>query len=198
MLGIALFAAYLAALPALRIVPRHHWGALLQIVRAQFGRREGPRRRRAKGRSTRRGRWQRLDDADRVALRIAIVKGKPVEQVPERLANRGLATNGAEGAAGGGALVVGALRRAADEGGTPIREGKKAARRWGSPAERDAEIADYLFPQGTVAQRDAHHAAPPRRGRPQRRADGARGGPHRARERPRRGLEGPVLKGLDP
>jgi hypothetical protein len=52
--------------------------------------------------------------------------------------------------------VVGALRRAADEGGAPIIEGKKAARRWGSPEERDEVIAEYLFPKGTVAQRDAH------------------------------------------
>ena len=52
--------------------------------------------------------------------------------------------------------MVGALRRAADEGGTPVIEGKKAARAWGSPEERDAVIADYLFPEGTVAQRDAH------------------------------------------
>ena len=81
------------------------------------------------------------------------MKGKPVDQVPERLANRGLSANGAEG---GGALVVGALRRAAEEGGTPIIEGKKAARRWGSPSERDEVIAGYLFPEGTVAQRDAH------------------------------------------
>ncbi|HEX6117608.1 MAG TPA: oligosaccharide flippase family protein [Solirubrobacterales bacterium] len=146
-LGIVLFAVYLLALPALRIVPRHHWAPLLQIVRNQFARTRGTSRfDAAKALSA-------LDDTDRIALRIAIVKGKPVAQVPERLASRGLATNGA---GGGGALVVGALRRAADEGGTPIREGKKAARRWGSPEERDAVIADYLFPEGTVAQRDAH------------------------------------------
>ena len=146
-LAIVLLAAYLAALPALRIVPRHHWAPLVQIVRNQFARTRGTSKfdaAKALG---------ALDDVDRVALRIAIVKRKPVDQVPERLANRGLTTNGA---GDGGALVVGALRRAADEGGTPIREGKKAARRWGSPAERDSVIAGYLFPEGTVARRDAH------------------------------------------
>jgi hypothetical protein len=147
-LSVVLFAAYLVALPALQIVPRHHWGALLQIVRNQFARTRGTSKFDAERALA------ALDDADRVALRIAIVKGKPVAQVPERLANRGIATNGS-GDADGGALVVGALRRAADEGGTPVREGKKAARRWGSPEDRDAVIADYLFPEGTVAQRDA-------------------------------------------
>jgi hypothetical protein len=75
--------------------------------------------------------------------------------IPQRLANRGLTSNGEADGEGGGALVVAALRRAADEGGAPIREGMKAARRWGSPEERDAVIAEYLFPEGTVAQRDA-------------------------------------------
>ncbi len=148
-LGIGFFAAYMAFLPASGIVPRHHWGALLQIVRSQFGK---------KGRG---GRFDPakaiggLEDADRVALRIAIVKGKPVGQIPERLASRGLTENGAGAQEDGGALVVTALRRAAANGGTPIQEGKKAARRWGSPEERDANIAGYLFPEGTVAQRDA-------------------------------------------
>jgi O-antigen/teichoic acid export membrane protein len=147
-LGLVLFAAYMVALPTLGIVPRQHWAALLQIVRSQFGRGRGkfdPAR--AIG---------GLEDADRVALRLAIVKRRPVSQIPERLANRGLESNGlGDEDAGGGARVVAALRRAAAEGGSPIVEGKKAARRWGSPAQRDANIAEYLFPEGTVAQRDA-------------------------------------------
>lgn len=146
-LAIALFFGYLALLPLLGIVPRHHWAALAQIVRAQFGRGTKPfDPERALG---------ALDDVDRVALRIAIVKGRPVAEVPERLERRGLSPNGADGGAGGGALVVGALRRAASEGGTPVIEGKKGARRWGTPEQRDANIAEYLFPEGTVAQRDA-------------------------------------------
>jgi hypothetical protein len=149
-LGLAavLFAGYLALLPAIGIVPRQHWAALAQIARAQFGRASvkfDPARA-----------LSGLDQAERAALRIAIVKGRPVDQVPERLERRGLAGNGAAGVgADGGAIVVAALRRAAAEGGTPIVEGKKAARRWGSPEQRDANIAAYLFPQGTVAQRDA-------------------------------------------
>jgi len=146
--AIVLFAAYVALLPALGIVPRQHWAALAQIVRAQFGR-AGEKFDPAKALSG-------LEDVDRAALRIAIVKGRPLDQVPERLANRGLTGNGSGVEGGGGARVVGALRRAAAEGGAPIREGKKAVRRWGSPAERDAVIAEYLFPTGTVAQRDAH------------------------------------------
>ena len=83
LLGIVLFAAFLVALPALRIVPQHHWGALVQIVRNQFARTRGTSKfDAAKALSA-------LDDVDRVALRIAIVKRKPVAQVPERLANRG-------------------------------------------------------------------------------------------------------------
>jgi O-antigen/teichoic acid export membrane protein len=144
--AISLFAVYMLALPALGIVPRHHWAALVQIARAQFGRTGGrfdPARALAG-----------LDDADRIALRLAIVKGRPVDQVPQRLENRGYTVNG--DGTGGGAMVVGALRRAAAKGGAPIQEGKKAARRWGTPAARDAVIAEYLFPEGTVAQRDAH------------------------------------------
>ncbi len=146
-LGIALFVGYVALLPALGIVPRHHWAALAQIVRSQFGR--------ARGRFDPARALSGLDRTDRAALRIAIIKGRPVDQVPERLEKRGLASNGASGEGGGGALVVGALRRAAAEGGTPIIEGKKGARRWGSPEQRDANIAAYLFPEGTVARRDA-------------------------------------------
>jgi O-antigen/teichoic acid export membrane protein len=148
-LALVLFGGYLALLPALGIVPRQHWAALLQIVRAQFGR--------GRGRFDAARALSGLDQTDRAALRIAIVKGRPVDQVPERLEKRGLASNGGSGddAAGGGAIVVAALRRAAAEGGTPIVEGKKAARRWGSPAQRDANIAAYLFPEGTVARRDA-------------------------------------------
>jgi O-antigen/teichoic acid export membrane protein len=143
-LAIALFALYLGLLPLLGIVPRQHLAPLAQIVRTQFGRgRGGFDPARAIG---------GLDDTDRVALRLAIVKRRPVEQIPERLAQRGLDADGEPG----GVLVVSALRRAAAEGGVPIREGKKAARRWGSPAERDAVIAGYLFPEGTVAQRDSH------------------------------------------
>jgi O-antigen/teichoic acid export membrane protein len=147
-LAVALFAGYLALLPAIGIVPRQHWAALAQIARAQFGR--------ARGRFDPARALSGLDQVERAALRIAIVKGRPVDQVPERLERRGLAGNGAAGVgADGGAIVVAALRRAAAEGGTPIVEGKKAARRWGSPEQRDANIAAYLFPQGTVAQRDA-------------------------------------------
>jgi O-antigen/teichoic acid export membrane protein len=147
-LAVVLFAGYLALLPAIGIVPRQHWAALAQIARAQFGR--------ASGRFDPARALSGLDQAERAALRIAIVKGRPVDQVPERLERRGLAGNGAAGVdADGGAIVVAALRRAAAEGGTPIVEGKKAARRWGSPEQRDANIAAYLFPQGTVAQRDA-------------------------------------------
>jgi O-antigen/teichoic acid export membrane protein len=147
-LAVVLFAGYLALLPAIGIVPRQHWAALTQIARAQFGR--------ARGRFDPARALSGLDQAERAALRIAIVKGRPVDQVPERLERRGLAGNGAAGVgADGGAIVVAALRRAAAEGGTPIVEGKKAARRWGSPEQRDANIAAYLFPQGTVAQRDA-------------------------------------------
>ncbi|MGI8461315.1 MAG: lipopolysaccharide biosynthesis protein [Solirubrobacterales bacterium] len=149
--ALAAFAGYIALLPAIGIVPRRHWAAFKQIAKAQFGKGGGkfdPAR--AIG---------GLGDADRVALRIAIVKGKPVDQILERLAGRGLSPNGGASAGSpggdGGAFVVGALRRAAESGGTPIREGKKAARRWGSPEERDAEIAGYLFPEGTVAQRDS-------------------------------------------
>ena len=147
-LAVVLFAGYLALLPAIGIVPRQHWAALAQIARAQFGR--------ASGRFDPARALSGLGQAERAALRIAIVKGRPVDQVPERLERRGLVGNGAAGVdADGGAIVVAALRRAAAEGGTPIVEGKKAARRWGSPEQRDANIAAYLFPQGTVAQRDA-------------------------------------------
>jgi O-antigen/teichoic acid export membrane protein len=146
-LALVLFGGYLLALPLLGIVPRHHWAALLQIARAQFGR--------ARGKFDPKRAIAGLEDADRVALRLAIVKGRPVGQVPQRLASRGLVRNGAGSTGDGGALVVGALRRAAAEGGAPIREGKKAQRRWGSPEGRDAEIAGYLFAEGTVAQRDA-------------------------------------------
>jgi O-antigen/teichoic acid export membrane protein len=145
-LGLALFAGYVALLPALGIVPRRHRAALAQVVRAQFGR--------AGGRFDAAQALSALDPVDRAALRIAIVKGRPVDEVPERLQRRGLTTNGRSDA-GGGAMVVAALRRAAAEGGTPIVEGKKAARRWGSPAQRDANIAGYLFHEGTVARRDA-------------------------------------------
>ena len=146
-LGAALFLAYVALLPALGVVPRRHWAALAQIVRAQFGR--------ARTKFDPARALGALDRADRAALRMAIVKGRPVDQVPERLSRRGLTANGAAGEAGGGALGVCALRRAASEGGTPIMEGKKGARRWGSPEQRDANIAAYLFPEGTVARRDA-------------------------------------------
>lgn len=120
----------------------------MQIARSQFGR--------GRGKFDPARAISGLEDADRVALRLAIVKRRPVSQIPERLEKRGLTSNGsgAEGA-DGGARVVAALRRAAAEGGTPIIEGKKAARRWGTPAERDANIAQYLFAEGTVAQRDA-------------------------------------------
>jgi O-antigen/teichoic acid export membrane protein len=82
-LALVLFGGYLALLPALGIVPRQHWAALLQIVRAQFGR--------SKGRFDPARALSGLDQADRAALRIAIVKGRPVDQVPERLEKRGLA-----------------------------------------------------------------------------------------------------------
>ena len=177
--GIAIFALYLALLPGLRIVPRHHWAALVQIVRSQFGRSGGtfdPEK--AIG---------GLDDADRVALRIAIVKGKPVDQIPERLANRGLPQNGA-------GRRSDRRRRPSPRGRERWNtdpEGKKAARRWGSPARARRQHRRIPLPGGhgrPARRKDADAAGG---GRAKRRPHGARGGDGRARERARKGLEGP-------
>jgi hypothetical protein len=75
-----------------------------------------------------------LGPKDREVLRLAIVEGRPLEEIG--------ATFGSDG--GGATRVARALRRAADLGGAPA----------GQETEHDGAIAEYLFSSQTVASRD--------------------------------------------
>jgi O-antigen/teichoic acid export membrane protein len=146
-LALALYGAYLLAIVAAAIVPRQHRRALYRIARGFLGEpASGFRPRKA---------LKRLDPPDREALRLAIREQRPVAEIPGQLAAEGLdlppveVTDGNSGAIS--ERLVAAVRRAAAKGGAPIPPRKG---RWASE-ERDSEIAEYLFPEGTVAQRDA-------------------------------------------
>jgi O-antigen/teichoic acid export membrane protein len=146
-LALALYGAYLGAILATGIVPRKHRGALYRVARGFIGEPvSGFRPRRA---------LRRLDTPDREALRLAIRERRPVEEIPRELEAIGLALPAGESRDGDGAAIserlVAAVRRAAAKGGAPVPTPR---RREGS-GERDALIAQFLFPQGTAAQRDA-------------------------------------------
>jgi O-antigen/teichoic acid export membrane protein len=150
-LAVALYGAYLAAIVVTGIVPRRHRGALYRVARGFIGEpASGFRPQRA---------LRRLDPPDREALRLAIREGRPVAEIPGQLEAIGLslpeASAGAGQGAGDGAAIserlVAAVRRAAAKGGAPVPIPKRAD----GPGRHDARIAEFLFPEGTVAQRDA-------------------------------------------
>jgi hypothetical protein len=146
-LAVTLFGGYLWGMVLVGIVPRQHRRALFTIARGLRGRpASGFRPRRA---------LKRLDPADREALRLAIREKRPVEEIPGELATQGMELPPSEGGAGNGAAIglqlVAAVRRAAREGGTPVPEPDDGE----EGDARDSSIADFLFPTGTAAQRDA-------------------------------------------
>lgn len=113
-------------------VPRHHWGALLQMALAFAGRGRPPfDPDQALG---------ALSADERAALRMAIVEGRPLEEIA-----RELDAGGRRDGAAVGEWLVRALRRAADEGGRLMH----------APTERDAQIGEYLFSDKAQATRDA-------------------------------------------
>ncbi len=150
LLAAALFGAYLAAIVLGGIVPRAHRGALFAIVRGFRGQpASGFRPRRA---------LRRLEEPDREALRLAIREKRPVEEIPAEMAALGLELPRGEPSNGDGApeiseRLVAAVRRAAKKGGMPVPTRRGGGK--GDAGPHDARIAEFLFPAGTVAQRDA-------------------------------------------
>jgi hypothetical protein len=108
-------------------VPSHHRAPIIGMIRAAIGR--GPERfdaRRA---------LSAVTDAERAALRLAIVDGRPARDAAAALSPGGEAN---------AAPLVAALRRAGAESGGPAN----------GPTEQDDLIGTYLFSEETVAQRD--------------------------------------------
>ena len=126
-LAAGLWLAWVVLVVATGAVPAYHRGPLLQMARAALGR--GPDRYDA-GRGLR-----ALSAPERSALHMAIVERRP-------LAEAAVPLGAADGEAG--ELLIRALRHVAAEGGGAVD----------GPTASDGRIADYLFSDETVAQRD--------------------------------------------
>ena len=146
-LAVALYGIYLGAIVLAGVVPKAHRGALRSIVR-------GFRGQPASGFHPRRA-LKRLDQGDREALRLAIREKRPVAEIPEQLASQGVPLPLGEGKTENGVAIsermVAAVRRAARKGGAPV----PIKRRGEIIATHDERIAEFLFPEGTVARNDA-------------------------------------------
>ncbi len=146
-LAVVLYGAYLGAIVLAGVVPKAHRGALRSIVR-------GFRGKPASGFHPRRA-LKRLDAGDREALRLAIREKRPVAEIAGELESQGvplpLGEDKGESEVAISERLVAAVRRAARKGGTPV----PIKRRNEIIATHDERIAEFLFPEGTVARNDA-------------------------------------------
>jgi O-antigen/teichoic acid export membrane protein len=127
LLAVGLLAIYVAGLIVVGPVPRRHRRPLLQMGRTLFGRGgDGVDSEAA---------LIALPERDRIALRMAAAERLPIDEVAQALAEDRAAT--AE-------RTVRALRELSELTGHAA----------GDVGERDAQIGEYLFLAGTVAQRD--------------------------------------------
>jgi O-antigen/teichoic acid export membrane protein len=124
-IAVALLGLYLVCLVVFRVVPEHHWGPLLHMVRS-FARGT------AVNVNPRRG-LRAIDPAQREELRAAVIQGLPAE----RLAPDGDTT-------GEGERLVHALRTVGENAGVAV----------GERTRHDLQISVFLFEDAPPAVRD--------------------------------------------
>ncbi len=136
LIGVGGVVIWALLVPFTGAVPRYHRAPLIEMVRALLGRSEAASFDPARGLAA-------LSRPQRRALRRAILGRKGPDGAVEGLLE---VESGAEAR-----VIVGVLRRAAVEGGTPgLPDGFEST----EDGERDQAIGEFLFAPGPIAERD--------------------------------------------